>query len=354
MDFGTQRSQANPASAASVRQAFLQDFFNDAFHAINTAVQTGIVDLSAAPEASQASQEPKYQPTSDQTPKGQEIAAKRIEKQKLAQKNIDDLSKDQYKQPKKMTPAQTRQMKQAAAAQKAAKQTKQQYAQSNVAAKSASKDPNTVLEAMDSLNKIYLTEQEQSMRLSDFILDFFNDYVSGANANYSKYMPQITKIAQQIEQEWMNNPKGFLGRGYSKQIRTLMTQLGDLALSIYKLKKGTATTTTPTKAESGRAADALLNMFGLENSEPITFGGVQYRQGPNGIWLDPKGKPADKNTADTLTKAAAAQSGADQSTASPSLSQNQLRDYIKNLNIRQKQQLLNYIMQTMPMGQDLK
>lgn len=363
--FGMGNSPQNQASSEEVRKTFLQDFFNDAFHAINTAIQTGVVTLTPTQQAG-AAKTSQVPPSIDQTIQGDELAATRASKQKAVQAKIDQLSKPQYAQQKPLTPSQQRQAKQAAAAAKVDQQTKQQYAQSKAVNKSATKDPATVLEAMDYIKESYLDEQAQSMSLSDFVIDFFNDYVAGANADYSKYEPQIKNLAKQFEAEWLKNPKGKLGMGYSKPVRQILTQLGDTALSIYKLKRGTRTVAPPSKTETGRAADTLLDLFldqvpGQQAAEPaasvpgspeqpIVYGTDKYTKGPKG-WVDSKGKAAPAGFIPTLD---AIQAGTSvPQTPQQGISNSKLKQYIKGLDVRQKQQLVNYIIKTMPAGQDL-
>lgn len=374
--YGMGGGQQNQASSEAVRKTFLQDFMNDAFHAINTAISTGVIDLEKTSTVDPSSAKPATSATAtlnvpaDQTQAGQNLAATRQAKQQAVQQKIDAISAPQYKQPKKLTPTQIRQAKQQAAAAKVDQQTKQQYKQSAAVSKSASKDPATVLEAIEQLADTYLFEQEQQMSLSDFVLDFFNDYVAGANADYSKFEPQIKNLAKQFETEWIKNPKGMLGMGYSKPVRQILTQLGDTALSIYKLKRGTRNMSNyvPPKTTVNTAQDTLLNLFldeipnqGEQGSaintpgtpeQPIVYGTDKYVKGPKG-WVDTKGKAAPAGFVPTLDKI---QAGSSTQASQPDqgISNSKLKQYIKNLDVRQKQQLVNYIVKTMPAGQDLK
>lgn len=323
------------ASSAEVRDAFLKDFFNDAFQALNTAIQTGVVTIQPT---STSTTQPTLNLRPDQAPGASDIASVRAAKQKAAQAKIDQLSNPQYKQPK--TP------------------------KFNV-----NKDPNFVLEAIDNLSKIYLTEQ-QGMSVSEFLNDFFADYVAGANANYSKYEPMIKDLTKKIENQWAANPKGTMGLGYNKNIRTWMTQLGDLALTIYKTKKGSLGRETPTKANLAKATDILLPDYltntSQQTQEPenqnqtqtpkqteVLVGGKKWMYGPRG-WVDDKGTIASQSMVQMIDQYLADPSAP--TTTSPtqsSVSGSKVRQYIKNLNTRQKQQLINYINQTMPAGQDL-
>lgn len=330
------QKQSGTASTAEIRNAFLKDFFNDAFTALNTAVQTNAVSLQPA-TTSQTQPQPQTTSRADLTPGGQELSNVRAAKQKAAQDKIDQASKPQYAQQKPLTPSQVRQAKQAAAAAKVDQQTAQQKTQGNTSninkninfypnymkggqqfkstppKSTINKDPNFVLEAIERLSKFYLFEQKQ-MSISEFLNDFFADYVAGANANYSKYEPMIKDLTKKIEAQYLSNPKGALGMGYNKNIRIWMTQLGDLALTIYKTKKGSANQTIDqtqrriTRSALPAAQELLLPDY-LEpekTSEPpkqseVLVGGKKWMYGPRG-WVDEKGTVASASMVEIINQ----------------------------------------------------
>ena len=259
------------ASSAEIRNAFLQDFFNDAFHALNTAIKTGVVSVQQPTTTPQGQATPR----ADLSPVGQDLASIRKAKQGAAQAKIDQFSKQQYKTPKAPT-----------------------------STTSINKDPSFVLEALENLSKFYLVEQQQGMSISEFLNDFFADYVAGANANYSKYEPMIKDITKKIEAQYLSNPKGALGMGYNKNIRIYMTQLGDLALTIYKTKRGSLGREATSKANLAKATDILLPDYLSSVTQPtpeppqqqakpteVLVGGKKWMYGPRG-WVDEKGTVA--------------------------------------------------------------
>lgn len=309
-------SQPNSVSSQKVRMTFLQDFLNDAFVAIDTAIKTGIVTLqptSATQTQTQANTEP-----------------------------------EKKAEPKITT------------------------------------DPNFVLEqALDVTKNLYLAEQEQGMSLAEYVEDFFSDYVKGAKADYSRYRPQIQKLAKQVEQEYIKNPRGKFGIGYSKPLRTALTQLGDIALLIYKQKRSTGVQQqqqTTAKAQERMAVskgfnelDTIADLYGIDidtsdtaqagtatgsQEQPIVLGKDKYYKTAKG-WVDSKGNAAaagwvptlEKIAAGEMTAAQAAQSQQPQQTKK--MSTKDLEQWISGLNTRQKQQLITYINKTMPAGQDL-
>lgn len=363
------------ATSADVRKVFLQDFLNDTYTALNVAINTGAVDVNATGTApsSTAQQSTTFNIPANQTQVGKDLSQVRQAKQKAVQAKIDQLSNPQYAQPKPLTPSQKRQAKQASAAAKVDAQTKQQNAQTATAKKAATKDPATVLEAFDILKEMYLPEQSEDKSLSNFLVNFFDDYVAGANVDYSKYKNQIKTMADQFEKEYQINPKGLLG-GYSKNLRSILTQLGDLALLLYNKGRRQRETPQTSTATSGKLSTALDTTVGdyinidtqssggtndypsqglivpvsATENEPYKFGGETYYQSKKG-WVDSKGKAADKNVTDVLNRAAGAQTA-----TVPKLTKNQIDSYIRSLSPRQKQQLVNYIVKQMPAGQDLK